>query len=428
MQQSSPATADKEPFGKWYAVLIFLCFAAAYFLSYSLRSVNATLAPYLTEDLSLTAADLGWLSSAYFISFAALQYPLGFWLDRYGARRVEAGLLVIAAAGALLMAIGTSLSVVSAGRILVGLGVASCLMAPFSYLRRCYPPERQAQMGLWLLVAGISGAVASTLPAGMLAAAVGWRMVFTLFAVLLLVVAIALYFIVPDRDLEIIRRTADRSDKAQQSAPQAVRILSHPAITRLIPLAVVTQGGLVALQTLWIGPWMVQVLGMNNAQMAGRLFAFTLVLMCSYLGMSFLTPVLQRKGVALTRIAVVGYAIVVPIVLLIALLPWHSAWLLWLVFALAYPAQSLLQPALTLHFPRAVAGRVLTVYNLFMFSGAFLMQWGIGVVIDLIQRFGTTQQAAYQATLGSLAVCQALCLLWFIYKTPGLSDEHPGTR
>src|SRR5690606_37509116 len=125
MQHSSSTADGAAPFGKWFAVLVFLCLAAAYFLSYSLRSVNATLAPYLTEDLSLTAADLGWLSAAYFISFAALQYPLGFWLDRYGARRVESALLVIAAAGAMLMAIGTSLSVVSTGRILVGLGVAS---------------------------------------------------------------------------------------------------------------------------------------------------------------------------------------------------------------------------------------------------------------------------------------------------------------
>src|SRR5690606_30748670 len=232
--------------------------------------------------------------------------------------------------------------------------------------------------------------------------------------------------------LEIIRRTAaSHADDAPAAtppvAPQKIKILRHPAITRLIPLAMITQGGLIALQTLWAGPWMVQVLGMSNAQMASKLFAFTLVLMFSYLGMSFLSPALQRKGIPLTRIAVTGYAIVVPVVLLIALLPWHAAWLLWLVFALAYPAQSLLQPALTLHFPKAVAGRVLTVYNLFMFSGAFLMQWGIGVVIDLIQGFGVEKVAAYQATFAGLAICQAACLLWFIYKSPGLSDEDPGT-
>lgn len=419
MQQMSTGQDTGPPPGKWYAILIFLCFAAAYFLSYSLRSVNATLAPYLTHDLSLTAAELGWLSSAYFVAFAALQYPLGFWLDRYGARRVESALLVVAAAGSMLMAVGTTLTVMSVGRILVGLGVAACLMAPFSYLRRCYPPERQAQMGLWLLVAGISGAVASTLPAGMLAASIGWRMVFTLFALLLVITAVAIFFAVPDRDLSAIRA-------APAAAPeQRSSIVRHPAIVRLIPIAIVSQGGLIALQTLWAGPWMTQVLGMDNATMARSLFAFTLVLMFSYLVMSFLSPVLQRRGVTLTRIAVVGYSIVIPSIFLIAILPFEPAWLLWLVVALFYPAQSLLQPALTLQFPKALAGRVLTVYNLFMFSGAFLMQWGIGIVIDLIQQQGVARQPAYQITFALLALMQGACLLWFIHRSPGLRDDPP---
>src|SRR5690606_8097875 len=112
--------AARSPSGKWTAAVVFLSFASAYFLSYALRTVNATLAPYLTTDLSLTPADLGWLSSAYFIAFAALQWPLGIWLDRHGARRVNACLLLVAATGAMLMAIGENLTVASIGRILIG--------------------------------------------------------------------------------------------------------------------------------------------------------------------------------------------------------------------------------------------------------------------------------------------------------------------
>lgn len=420
MQQTSTDQDAGPPLGKWYTLLIFLCFATAYFLSYSLRSVNATLAPYLTHDLSLTAADLGWLSSAYFIAFAALQYPLGFWLDRYGARRVESALLVVAAAGSMLMAAGTTLAMVSAGRILVGLGVAACLMAPFSYLRRCYPAERQAQMGLWLLMAGTSGAVASTLPAGMLAASLGWRTVFSLFGVLLLLIAIAIFFVVPDQDLAAMRRTVAAAGAAGADTPKP-SIIRHPAIISLIPLGVINLGSLMALHTLWAGPWMTEVLGMDNTAMARTLFIFMLMMMFSYLAMSFISPILQRRGITLTRIAVTGYTISGSSVFLIAILPYQPAWLLWLVIALAYPAQTLLQPALTLHFPKAMAGRVLTVYNLFGFTGAFLMQWGIGVVIDLIQGLGAGRTAAYQITFVILAFMQGACLLWFVLKTPGRS-------
>src|SRR5690606_13534213 len=125
MQQTTVAGDARPSSGRFLAVLIFLSFAAAYFLSYALRTVNATLAPYLTTDLNLTSADLGWLSSAYFIAFAVLQWPLGFWLDRYGARRVNASLLLVAACGAVLMSMGTTLSVASIGRILIGIGVSA---------------------------------------------------------------------------------------------------------------------------------------------------------------------------------------------------------------------------------------------------------------------------------------------------------------
>lgn len=403
--------ARRSASGKWLAAIIFFSFASAYFLSYALRTVNATLAPYLTDDLALTSADLGWLSSAYFIAFAALQWPLGFWLDRYGARRVNTGLLLIAALGAGLMAIGTTLTVASIGRILIGVGVAACLMAPFSYFRRCYPPERQTQLGLWMLVAGTSGAVVSTLPVGFVAAELGWRPVFVIFAVLLLAAATAIFFAVPDDDMAAARAEALANGAEPAAAP---KLMSHPAVRRIVPLAMISQGGVVALQTLWIGPWLTRVLGMDNARMATVLFSFMLVLMFCYIILSFVSPVLQRKGIGPQRIALTGHFIAIPCVIAIGLLPIEGSWILWFGLTLALPAMSLMQPALALEFPRAVAGRALTLYNLFFFTGSFFMQWGIGLVIDLFQQLGVAEKAAYSATLLTLAALQCAAVLWFL--------------
>ena len=80
-------------------VRVVLIFAAAYFLSYAFRAVNAVIAPDLVADMQLSNADLGLLSSAYFVGFASLQLPLGLWLDKYGPRRTESALLLFAAAG-----------------------------------------------------------------------------------------------------------------------------------------------------------------------------------------------------------------------------------------------------------------------------------------------------------------------------------------
>ena len=79
---------------------VFIPFALGYFLSYVFRTVNAVIAPDLVRDIRVDPASLSLLTSAYFLSFAAFQLPLGVLLDRYGPRRVEATLLLFAAAGA----------------------------------------------------------------------------------------------------------------------------------------------------------------------------------------------------------------------------------------------------------------------------------------------------------------------------------------
>ena len=71
------------------AIRVFAAFASGYFMSYALRSVNAVIAPDLIAEFGLTNAQLGSLSSVYFFAFAAMQMPLGIWLDRFGSRRVD---------------------------------------------------------------------------------------------------------------------------------------------------------------------------------------------------------------------------------------------------------------------------------------------------------------------------------------------------
>lgn len=125
---------------------LFLPFAGAYFLSYLYRTANAVIGPILTAELALGAGSLGLLTSAYFLSFAAAQLPLGMLLDRFGARRVESGLLLIAATGAATFAIGKSVGDLAFSRALIGLGVSACLMAAFKAFSLWFPADRQASL------------------------------------------------------------------------------------------------------------------------------------------------------------------------------------------------------------------------------------------------------------------------------------------
>lgn len=405
VSQSSPPAISRA-----LAMRIFISFAAGYFISYALRSVNAALAPLLAADLNLSAGDLGWLSSAFFLSFTAMQIPLGICLDRYGARRTESFLLLIAAVGAVVISMGHSLWMVSFGRMLIGMGVAACLMAPYAYFRRSFAATRQAQLAMWMLIAGTSGALLATQPALTLAQWLGWRQFFVFAAVLLAAAAASVFLWTGDHD----RQTATQI--ANNPPVSFLSLLTDPLMLRVIPTTIFFSGGFAALQSLWAGPWLTQVLKMTPAQAGKHLFYFNAALLVSYIAMSLISPRLEKKGVSLAWQSLIAF-IWFPICLG-TMLFWQTsgAWVMWLVLAPGVPAVILMQTQTALAFPRHMAGRVLTTFNLVMFGGAFSIQWGIGLLADLFASLQFNPQAALTMAFACLVILQLASLAWFLMR------------
>ena len=156
-------------------VVIFTAFAFAYFFSALLRAVTATLAPVFSAELDLRAADLGLLAGAYFFGFAAMQLPLGGALDRVGPRRTLLALLAVAVRGCAAFAVADRLPGLVAARVMIGAGVAACLMAPLTCYRRLFSPSTQLRTNSWMLMTGSFGMLASTVPVQWLLPALGWR-------------------------------------------------------------------------------------------------------------------------------------------------------------------------------------------------------------------------------------------------------------
>jgi predicted MFS family arabinose efflux permease len=411
-QLSPPSTQHQTPAG-FAAFRIVLVFACGYFLSYVLRSVNAAIAPLLADDLQLSPGELGWLTSAFFLGFSAVQIPVGIWLDRHGARRTESLLLLVAAFGAILMATSEALWLLSVGRMLIGIGVSACLMAAYSYFRRCFPAEQQPRLVMYMLIAGTSGALMASQPALALAEWIGWRYSFGLIAGLLVLSALTIFLFAGDLD-----RQQAPSVTTHHREGGFLTLCKHPLMIQAIPATIFIIGGFGALQTLWAGPWFTGVLGMTPDQASQTLLYLNGMILLAYILMGSISPWLIKNGVALVTQSVCAL-IWIPLCFTIIVF-WQGSlsWIVWLILALMVPAMFLLQTQIALSFPKHIAGRILTTYNLMVFVGSFAVQWGFGLLTDLFEGLGYAPSQALTGAMGILVILQFASLFWFLARKP----------
>lgn len=392
--------------GAGAAVALVLAFAFAYFLSALLRAVTATLAPVFSSELGLQPADLGLLAGVYFLGFAALQLPLGRALDRFGPRRVQLVLLSVAVLGCAAFSQADSLATLSAARLLIGMGVAACLMAPLTCYRHVFDVSTQLRLNSWMLMTGSLGMLASTLPVQMALPHWGWRGLFMALAVMLLLAML------------LVARFAPRaSPEAADSGGGRYRdIMRHPMFVAMAPLGFFSYGGLIAIQSLWAGPWLTQVTGRSAAQAAEGLFAINLSMLVAFMAWGMVMPRLVRSGLSAQHLITWGLPASFLVLGLILVLgpaagPWH--WALWCVLSTCV---SLSQPAVAQAFPPAWAGRALSAFNLVIFGGVFCLQWGIGLTIDALGELGWTRVASFQGAIGLFGLCCLLAQAWFLIR------------
>jgi predicted MFS family arabinose efflux permease len=406
------------------AVVIFLAFAFAYFLSALLRGVTATLAPVFSSELGLRSADLGLLAGAYFLGFAALQLPLGRALDRHGPRRTLLVLLAVAVLGCLAFAQAGSLWGLIAARALIGAGVAACLMAPLTSYRHLYTPSAQLRANSWMLMTGSLGMVAATLPVQWLLPSWGWRGLFWCLAGLLVVAMVLVAWRVPV-DVPEAASAAAPEVAAQMAGPGYGAIVRHPLFLRMAPLGFFVYGGLIAVQALWAGPWMTRVGGASAAQAAQGLFIINLAMLVAFMAWGAVMPQLARHGLSAVWLMARGLPLCLGLLFMnVALGPAAGAWH-WAAWCAACTFVSVSQPALGQAFARAQAGRALSAFNLVIFGGVFFIQWGMGLLIDAFTGLGWTPLQAFRATFAVFGVCGVLSYGWFLRPQPAAAD-NPG--
>ena len=397
------------------AVTTFAVLALAYFLSTLIRAITATLAPTLVQELALSAADLGLLAGGYFLGFSLTQLPLGAWLDRHGPKRVEATFLLVAILGCVAFSLAQSFTGLLLARVLCGVGVSACLMAPLTGYRRWYAPATLMRANSWMLMVGALGAVASTLPVQWLVPMIGWRPIFMLLALAMTLSVLLISWQLP-RWNQPIPNPKVATPEEQRSTTGYSEIWRSPYFRSLMPLAFLGYGGMVAMQTLWVTPWMVHVAGFSPAQAATGLFWISIAMLLTYWMWGLVNPLLAKKGIHADWLLTRGIPLSIVPVIVVAYLGARATeaapWLLGAYCVLA-TVNSLAQPAVGVSFRSELAGRALSAYNLVVFCGVFAVQWGIGLIIDRLLKLDWSEVEAYRGAWVVYALSYLAAYLFF---------------
>ena len=265
------------------AVLIFFVFACGYFISALLRAITATLSPLLSSEFNLTAGNLGLLAGGYFLGFASMQIPLGYLLDKHGPKKIVSAFLLIAIIGTVAFALAQSFSGLLISRILIGVGVSACLMGPLTGYRIWFKDEYQQRANAWMLMVLSMGFVFSTLPVQLLLPTVGWRWIFGLITFLIFIVIVLVLLFIPNWKTK-------ENERYQKSDESLTDVWKNKFFRSTIPLGLFNYGGLVAIQTLWAGPWMVKVAGYTPLQSATGLFWINITMLVAFFIFGYILP------------------------------------------------------------------------------------------------------------------------------------------
>ena len=390
---------------------LLLPFAFGYFLSFLYRVVNVAIAPDLVQEFGLDANQMGLISSAYLLTFALCQLPLGLLLDRYESRKVSAALLLIAAMGALVFASADSALGLLIGRGLIGIGVSACLMAAFTAYANLLPSEKLPLVNGLQLMAGGLGVVSASTPVQWFLTWGDWRLLFQILGVASVVASELVYSLVPKYT------THSNGQNLKLQLVELWQVIKSPSFCQMAPLSVATQGVFGAFVGLWSGYWLRDYLSLSDSEAAQIILTMALAMTAGFVVLGWLAASLYRFGVSSYMVSVSGMLIYIlsQWVIINEWSEWHHLW--WGLSGFFGTSGVLMYAYLSQSVPKSLVGRVNTSLNLCVFVVAFACQWGLGIVINLwpVDALGIYPQTAYATAWMWALGLQIMALIWCLY-------------
>jgi len=400
---------------------VFVPFALGYCVVSILRSVNAVIAPYLVRDLGLSATELGFATSTFFLTAVLMQIPYGVLLDRYDPRKLYALFLFFCAVGAVLAATADGFVMLTVGRGLVALGGGASAVTSYKIYSIWYPPERLPLANGLSLAAGGLGVLIGTTPVELALRIMDWRDVHLIVAGLTLAAAAVVVLVAPKN------RTVRRKVSLAQQISGIGFVLKSLVFWRAAPLTGMTLGTFGGVSTLWTGPWVRDVGGLSGTDATNVLLCLSAAFTLSSLLVGWMTGLARRAGLSLMGFVAGAATLFLAVLVALYLQPSDSftvVVLLWSLFGFLGPLNMVTFAALAGEFPSDMTGRMNACLSVFWLGGGFIMQNIYAVVLHQFpSAAGSYAVDGHKLAIGLIAMLLAAALIWFAFATAMLKKR-----
>ena len=388
-----------------HLIAAFSIFSFAYLLSSLLRGVTAALAPHFVNELQLEPTQLGLLAGAYFLGFGLMQLPLGLWLDRYGAKPLLVISSLFAVIGCYIFAKATQFETLLIGRLLSGIGVSASFIAPLTVARLYLSTGAQQSVNAWLLTSGSLGLLLATWPLEQASVWWGWRDIFQFIAICFIGISICLVLFVPH----------SKQPQPNTTNLSTYKPISNPYLIKLAPIAFISYASLVAIQTLWAGPWLSNVVGLASEEAALGLLGINLVMFVVFTVMGIFSPKLLQKRAQAEQLLLYTLPFSLLSLSLLIYLGQAATWIYFALYCLTNFPLALTHPLVGQHFAAHEAGRAIAFFNLLLFLGVFFLQWLIGKLIQYFSSaYGYNLEQSYQLSFLCILLLCTLSYGWLL--------------
>jgi MFS family permease len=368
---------------------ILLCFSAFY------RVTNAVIAPDLVREFNLDAERLGILGSAFFYAFAIFQIPTGILLDWVGPRKVIFFFALLGAIGAFIFASASSFYTALAGRALLGIGMAPTLLGALKVLVTTYPPKKFSTLSGIIISFGTLGSILATSPLAYLNSIIGWRLTLIYAGIITAALAFLIFWVLKDDSHEAHRDALPNVSREQDAGVMKTLqlLLCNLSFWQIGSIAFFRYGTFVALQGVWLGPYLMNIKNFTPLTTGNILMMLSLGVIAGSPVAGYLAARVFRAAKPVIMIGLICY--------ILCLVPLTGIWNIETAFAYSvtfmlmgfFSSFGMLAYAhIKELFPLSMSGTAIAGVNFFVIAGGAVFMQIIGIIISLYADTNQTYQ------------------------------------